>query len=220
MTPNDDSLHTASPAVALRDEPHFAADLFQPDETMPDATPDDAVSQTDDGGAPLDAVKAQAVAEFEALVDEIAAELEAVWDDDDGLDAGAGGGDGSFGGAADSDDGSRTSKIRAYARELVAAAYLNRDNSAWDPTVAQSYCNAEADDALLPMLIEASSEEEDGAASDATQSIGGYLPDDPEDALDSELEGHALASEDGTQDAPNPGGDMSAAQPVLMRCHV
>ena len=216
MIPNDDSVQTAAP-----DAPIFAPDGVVPPETPEDPKSIEAASQATDAASPNDAIAALAVAEFEALVDEIAAELEAVWDDDDDAALHAGAGDAAFGGAAEPDGGSRTDRIRGYARELVAAAYVNRDNSAWDPTDAQSYCSAEADDALLPVLLDASGQADD-AETDETKPADAYLPEDAqeEEGPEGAFEGQMPMHEDLIVDEAPAGAEIAAAQPVLMRCHV
>ncbi len=216
MIPNDDSVQTAVP-----DAPIFAPDGVVPPETPEDPQSIEAASEAADAASQNDAITALAVAEFEALVDEIAAELEAVWDDDDDAALHAGAGDAAFGGAAEPDGGSRTDRIRGYARELVAAAYVNRDNSAWDPTDAQSYCSAEADDALLPVLLDASGQADD-AETDETKPADAYLPEDAqeEEGPEGAFEGRTPMHEDITVDEAPAGAEIAAAQPVLMRCHV
>jgi hypothetical protein len=219
MTPNDDSVQTAAPDMSP-----FAPVGHVPPEPLENPQASEAEAEVADAASPTDTLAALAVAEFEALVDEIAAELEAVWDDEDDAALGAGTGDAAFGGAAETDDASRSDRIRRYARELVAAAYVNRDNSAWDPTDAQSYCSAEADDALLPMLLETIGEADDAEADDTetaeTKPADTYLQEDAEEGPEGAFEAQALTHEDGTVDEARAGVDIAAVQPVLMRCHV
>ena len=215
MTPNDDSAQTAAPDLAL-----FAQDDVVPPEALEDLEhlhTTEAASETADAAQPTDTIAALALAEFEALVDEIAAELEAVWDDDD--DAALGAGDAAFGGATEPDEASRTDRIRRYARELVAAAYVNRDNSAWDPTDAQSYCSSEGDDALLPMLLETIGEADD-TETDETKPTDTYLPEDADEGPGGQFEGQPALHEDEIVDEARAAAEIAAAQPILMRCHV
>lgn len=115
------------------------------------------------------AIASKALNEFEALVDEIAAELTAHWDSGGEtaqpklqFDSGAPG------------DASRDDGIRQYARELVAAAYVNQDNSLWDPSDAQTYAAGGVQTAtLLPALLSLARAEEDDS-----------LPGVPDDASD------------------------------------
>ena len=219
MTPNDDSLQTATPAVAMPDASISAPDAPVSAESVEHTQPIEAAPQAADAASPTDTIAALAVAEFEALVDEIAAELEAFWDDDDDAALAAGGGDAPFGGTAEPDDGSRTNRIRRYARELVACAYLNRDNSAWDPTVAGSYCSAEANDALLPMLLETRAEADD-IENDETKPADTSLLEAAEEAPEGAFEGIPLTREDETDDEVRAGAGIDGAQRVPMRCHV
>ncbi|KAE8754891.1 hypothetical protein FSO04_37340 [Paraburkholderia madseniana] len=157
--------------------PHAYADptpLFEPPTAPGFDTPFHAGTAVSAASAPpgdneLDAIAAEALAEFEALVDEIVAELAAHWDGcakaaPDSLQFGAG----------EADNNSRDEEIRQYARELVAAAYVNQDNSVWDPADAQSYASGTQADALLPTLLsltdepgEASPSEDAGGADSA-----------------------------------------------------
>lgn len=147
----------------------------------------------------LDAIAAEALAEFEALVDEIAAELAAHWDG--GAEAAP---DSLQFGTSEADDTSHDEEIRQYARELVAAAYVNQNNSVWDPADAQSYASGTQADALLPTLLSVTGEPDEASPSeDAVVTDRAYLSSEP-----------AVAA----QDEPAADGNPALSFVALARC--